>query len=109
MSQAAKVELPPGVEREPSRSEHHWILVIVSSRRTTREVKRFLAGERKVFRKLDLASPEDVSGVAVMCAVCKLAAQVPDDLFTDCPGEPLPGKGERDAFPHDNQQERADD
>jgi hypothetical protein len=100
MAQQSDVILPPGLEREPSRGEHHWILVIVSSRRTTREVKRFLKGERKVFRKLDLASPEDVSGVAVMCAVCKMAAQAPDDLFTDCAGEPLPGKGERDAFPH---------
>lgn len=104
MSEAAKIELPPGVEHlGPERHEHHWTFVIISSRRTAREVKHFLQGERKVFRKLDLASPEDVSGVAVMCAVCKFAAQVPDDLFTDCPGHPLPGKGERDAFPRGGQ------
>lgn len=69
---------------------HSWVLVIVSSPRTAREAERFLAGERKVFKKLDLQDPEDVRSVAVMCAACKFAPAEAGDLdYIDCPGEPL--------------------
>lgn len=90
--QPPELHLPPGVERE--RLEHHWVLVVVTSKRTNREARRFLEGERKVFRKLDCASPEDVSSVALLCGVCKLAPASPDDMVTACPGEPLPGKSD---------------
>lgn len=74
------------------RSGHSWVLVIVTSPRTSREARRFLEGERLVFKKLDMSNAEDVRSASVMCAVCKLAPESPDDMLVPCPGEPLPGK-----------------
>lgn len=69
--------------------EHEWVLVIVSSPRTTREAARFLEGERKVFRKFDLADPEVVRSAALMCAVCRFAPASAGDLALPCSGERL--------------------
>lgn len=72
------------------RGEHEWVYVIVAPA-TTREAERFIAGERKVFRKLDLDDPEVVRSRHVMCAACKLAAHAAGDLQTPCEGIPLEG------------------
>lgn len=77
--------LPAGVER--AAPEHHWVFVIVTSKRTDRESRRFLEGERRTLRKLDLRSPEDVSSVALMCAACRLAPVGSDDMLSVCPGD----------------------
>lgn len=68
---------------------HEWVLVIVSSPRTAREARRFLEGERKVYRKFDLTDAEDVRSVAVMCARCKFAPGSADDMLVPCPGGPM--------------------
>lgn len=71
---------------------HRWTLVIVSSQRTSREARRFLEGERRVYRKFDLQNAEDVSSVGLMCADCRFAPDTPEDMLFPC-------KGPRDEEP----------
>jgi len=84
----ASPKLSTGLALPPDESGHSWVLVIVTSPRTAREARRFLEGERKVFRKFDLTDAEDVRSVAVMCAACKYAPQSAEDMLVPCPGEP---------------------
>ena len=70
--------------------KHKWVYVIVAPA-TAREAERFLAGQRRTFRKLDLADAETVRSARIMCAACKLAPQSAVACDTACSGEPLPG------------------
>lgn len=83
-----------GLQVPPSASgalEHEWVWVIVTSRRTNHEVERFVAGERRVLKRLDLsgAPNEDIRSIAAMCSVCRFTPTKAGDVATPCKGRRL--------------------